>query len=1051
MAVSLLSQNYVGVLANAIDDVVEIEDEKVKEEIEKDIIEVSNELKSATNELMNGEVNYEGLANVNTIKDGVKSIVELDVEKKVEAAKVLVNSGKSLTEMNEAIALAKKAVVDANSKLGGVQLDLDSARNQVISIDGKIMLLEVDILSLVSMIDEMIKREVVDSAALEEYRKELEELNKEIDIAKEEKAKAEKVIKDAEEEKKNTEATLNSVVDTYETLQKAKEILVTIKDNIEYLQSEFELLKTSKNEMDDANKEMTNSIIISNKQIHDLLTSYSRIVSMIEEVSKLDRIEATQLLEVIKKEFVIAIDALVSSSGNSILDELNEYIDIYESSARSYEEDKSIYEESSSKLVEVIDEYEAYVDSLDTFFKTWLKNELSVEILKEKEIQAHDSIVDSLGDAFEFEYWGQKYVITYKDIISARHNEQHADKVTLEDLLNRKAHIKKNDVCKYDLEEVNRKCKERVDYLNRVVNDKWFIRIDQKLIEKYNKAKEDYQEGLKRDEAINGEFGDNEATKDYFIQKMYKEELKKFEDSLDDSVKIYNNAIKQYASSFVAHTIVERINEIVSILEKSTNAEIAIFKEHLLNDIVSDIRDIDDLKGLLIGDVTSDEETLLRLFEEIEESILLNMIDIEVYKGKEIIYSEMARSYATTLATAIGEEFVTYEFDEQFVVVVKGNEGEVKYSLNQIKAILEKSIVQAEDAIALFKAYDEAVLKLQNAEDEYSKLDKYQNELTSEQEVKKGIVDTLGYELDKLIAEKALLKDKYDIAYKQKEEVKEMLEKINNELNTIKDTLTLYSEALKVNQEKLDVVEKEYTEKVNASNNKPSTGGTSRPKNPSKDKEEEITEIEEEEIPVSPAMTNPVIESIADESLREYLGALVAFDAIKAYSTFGLKVYANSRVTSIDKTSTGFRVSGYMWIDNVKPDKNTWREFILINTEDMTTQYAYRKQGSSARTDWLNDNVMATQNGKLDLKEAGYTINVSYNDLNSYVDNKSGAKIKPGTYQMFIRISDGKESFLFPLVDRVLSDGSTMESDGTLPEGFKVMDNKIRSLVVEVK
>ena len=52
---------------------------------------------------------------------------------------------------------------------------------------------------------------------------------------------------------------------------------------------------------------------------------------------------------------------------------------------------------------------------------------------------------------------------------------------------------------------------------------------------------------------------------------------------------------------------------------------------------------------------------------------------------------------------------------------------------------------------------------------------------------------------------------------------------------------------------------------------------------------------------------------------------------------------------------------------------------------------------------------------------------------------------------MFMRISDGKDSFLFPLVDRVLTDGSTMESTGTLPAGFAVMADEVRSLTVTIK
>lgn len=52
---------------------------------------------------------------------------------------------------------------------------------------------------------------------------------------------------------------------------------------------------------------------------------------------------------------------------------------------------------------------------------------------------------------------------------------------------------------------------------------------------------------------------------------------------------------------------------------------------------------------------------------------------------------------------------------------------------------------------------------------------------------------------------------------------------------------------------------------------------------------------------------------------------------------------------------------------------------------------------------------------------------------------------------MYMRISDGKNSYLFPLVDRVLSDGPTMENFRTLPDGFRIIDTDTRTLVYTVK
>lgn len=50
-----------------------------------------------------------------------------------------------------------------------------------------------------------------------------------------------------------------------------------------------------------------------------------------------------------------------------------------------------------------------------------------------------------------------------------------------------------------------------------------------------------------------------------------------------------------------------------------------------------------------------------------------------------------------------------------------------------------------------------------------------------------------------------------------------------------------------------------------------------------------------------------------------------------------------------------------------------------------------------------------------------------------------------------MRISDGEKSYLFPLIDRVLLNGSTMESTGKLPNGFSVTDQESRVLVYTVE
>ena len=82
-----------------------------------------------------------------------------------------------------------------------------------------------------------------------------------------------------------------------------------------------------------------------------------------------------------------------------------------------------------------------------------------------------------------------------------------------------------------------------------------------------------------------------------------------------------------------------------------------------------------------------------------------------------------------------------------------------------------------------------------------------------------------------------------------------------------------------------------------------------------------------------------------------------------------------------------------------------------------------------------------TGNGKYRLEYANYTVTFSNNDINTYVDNTPTTMAK-GSYLAYMRISDGTSSYLFPLVDRVLSDGSTLE----LPKGFEVVDLDTRAL-----
>lgn len=171
---------------------------------------------------------------------------------------------------------------------------------------------------------------------------------------------------------------------------------------------------------------------------------------------------------------------------------------------------------------------------------------------------------------------------------------------------------------------------------------------------------------------------------------------------------------------------------------------------------------------------------------------------------------------------------------------------------------------------------------------------------------------------------------------------------------------------------------------------------------------------------------------------------------LSEYSNFGLNVYENSRIVSINSYKEGFEVFGYMWIDGVKPTENTWREIVLVNIDDNSKEKAYRINTKAIYNTFLNKNMYATKNGTVDLSYANYRVEVNPNSMLEYTTRKN-AKVAKGAYYMFMRISDGKNSYLFPLKDVTLSDGSNMETSNKLPKGFKVLNQETRQLVYTVE
>ena len=167
------------------------------------------------------------------------------------------------------------------------------------------------------------------------------------------------------------------------------------------------------------------------------------------------------------------------------------------------------------------------------------------------------------------------------------------------------------------------------------------------------------------------------------------------------------------------------------------------------------------------------------------------------------------------------------------------------------------------------------------------------------------------------------------------------------------------------------------------------------------------------------------------------------------YADFQLPVYANSRVTNIATGNGAITVEGYMFKANANLDNENsiWREIIFVNEEDYSMAKAYRKQVTPVYNTWLNKNMTATGNGTYALDYANYTVNFSNTDINNYVGNTAATRMATGSYLAYMRISDGTDSYLFPLKDIVLSDGSTL----ALPSGFEVVDTTTRALRYIVK
>lgn len=202
-----------------------------------------------------------------------------------------------------------------------------------------------------------------------------------------------------------------------------------------------------------------------------------------------------------------------------------------------------------------------------------------------------------------------------------------------------------------------------------------------------------------------------------------------------------------------------------------------------------------------------------------------------------------------------------------------------------------------------------------------------------------------------------------------------------------------------------------------------------------------------ENLEIDDSKDMPVVDTDSSKEDAESSDTTPSTLDLSAYSAMNMNVYQNSRVTSMKANSNGtLTLSGYMFNDaNCNKPNSLYREIIFVDANDTSISKAYRQEVKSKYNTFLNKNMNATQNGKYDLSYACYDVTVNPKAMLNYAKTSTASMAK-GEYLAYMRVSDGKTSYLFPLKDAVLSDGSTMEASGTLPRGFKVNDTKERTL-----
>lgn len=1133
IALSLAAQNTVPAYAIENDEQLDdntivhdqnVEEEKEVEEIAPSAEKLSEELKEASEELLNGEVNYEGETNVPTLEDEISNVGIDEMNTKVEEAENLVDNSNNLSEIKNAIDEAQSAIDDATAKVDQAEEDLESVNQQVANAEENVKTLENEISKIEEEINSLVENGKLDEASLDAYKTQLDELTNKFETAKNKLAAAEAAKNEAQNKVDSLQASKESAEQLYGTLEEAQNAADLANKKLEELSSKVESSNEANENVDEALANTKESYEAGKAAVSELLSSIEKASGAIKELTEAG-VESTDIaIEILQNEIDLAINSLVLLGANddtiealekieSTTADLNKVTDFYLDYLDTFESDKDKYDESKENLKNANSSYEDYKNAdKDELYQEWYGNQKTVEELEAEKEEAYQAFIDSakplrtwtetvgtgeyeiievekemqickgpfgstsIKDACD---WWEKSdgPTTVKETKEVEKTIEVEKSYTVNDLLN-----DMNDVAKkfgsdkeYKLEEiistdgkmidsekacgfatsviVKGLCETEVNKINSNISDELTSLADASLLEAYYAKNAELEAAKKRDEELGFAFGDNEETKNYFIETVYANELSSLETKLNESKDAYKEAAKKYAISYATHTVVTATNE---ISEKINNAsgelkeEIEDIKDASSNKVEIKIEENTELRKQLEESIKKMDDEYQNVLDSynafanatsgLENAVLDNLSDLKDLSEKEAIAFVAAKDLANNMASSVGGKMQSFTYKNgELVVTVKTENGVEQYSASQLNHVLTEAKVSADNAVSAFNAYTKASEELNVAVDVYnSKLEAF-NKLDAQRSELERTIKALEDQIAANNTTVDSLTESKEIASSNKEKTEKNLADAKAELARIEEELVTANEALESAQETLDEVVEAYERKVNAimnsrpiysgsnSSSNSSSGSTVTPTTP-EEGGEEIIDIDEENTAQSDFI-NPATGVIS----------VLKYD-LPDYSNEMLPVYGNSRVTGIKVNSDGtITITGYVFVQELgfaKPD-TLWREIVFINTTDNSTEYAYRKQVTSVYNTFLNNNKNLNPDGTKDFSYANYEVTIDPNNMNQYKGNVTGQKMNAGSYQAFIRVSNGKDSKLIPLQSLTTSDGEKVE----LPNCFELAEN----------